>query len=192
MNDDNQNPTDAQQGQTSDDTNATTTGTNPLDPTAFDALKQELEQTQGKLKEMTNITQHALADLQNFRRRAEEERASYIIYANADLMKQLLPVLENMNKAIVHEPKDAEWIKAAETTMKQFQQTLEKMNLKPIAAKGKPFDPKIHEALMTGPGPKDQVMEEYETGYMLGDKVIKPTRVLVGNGETPANEPAAA
>ncbi len=135
---------------------------------------------------MTNITQHALADLQNFRRRAEEERAGYVAYANANLLNELLPVLENINKALAHEPKDAEWIKGATQIFQQFQQTLEKQGLKPIEAAGKPFDPNVHEALMTGPGTKDQVLEEFEKGYMLGDKVLKRSRVKVGNGETPA------
>ncbi len=158
------------------------TGQTPIESAEFETLKQELEATQGKLKEMTNITQHALADLQNFRRRAEEERTGYVAYANADLMMELLPVLENMNKALTHEPKDAEWIKGAETTMKQLQQTLQKRGLKAMEALNQPFDPKIHEALMTGPGPKDQVIEEYEKGYMLGEKVLKRSRVRVGNG----------
>lgn len=149
----------------------------------LNALKQELEDTQNKLKEMTTITQHALADLQNFRRRADEERAGYVAYANADLMNELLPVLENINKALAHEPKDAEWIKGATQIFIQFQQALQKRGLNPIEAKGLPFDPKIHEALMVGPGPKDQVVEEYEKGYTLGDKVLKRSRVLVGNGE---------
>ncbi len=149
----------------------------------LNAIKQELEETQNKLKEMTNITQHALADLQNFRRRAEEERTSYVAYANAGLMTELLPVLENINKALAHEPKDAEWIKGATQIFQQFQQALTKDGLEAIEAAGKPFDPKIHEALMAGPGPKDQVVEEYEKGYMLGDKVLKRSRVKVGNGE---------
>lgn len=158
--------------------------------TDFNALKQELEDSQNKLREMTTITQHALADLQNFRRRSEEERTSYVTYANADLINELLPVLENMNKALAHEPKDAEWIKGAETTMKQFQQTLQKRGLTPIEAKDQPFDPKIHEALMVGPGPKDQVTDEFEKGYMLGEKVLKRTRVKVGNGEKNGEEAA--
>ncbi len=150
----------------------------------FTMLKQELEESQNKLKEMTNITQHALADLQNFRRRSEEERTSFVTYANADLLNELLPVLESMNKALAHEPKDAEWIKGAEATMKQFQSALLKRNLTPIEAQNQPFNPKIHEALMVSSGPKDQVMEEYEKGYMLGDKVLKRSRVRVGNGSS--------
>jgi len=154
------------------------------------ALQQELDETQNKLKEMTNITQHALADLQNFRRRAEEERTGYVTYANADLINELLPVLENINKALTHEPKDAEWIKGVTQIFQQFQQTLEKRGLKAVEASNQTFDPKIHEALMTGPGPKDQVIEEYEKGYMLGDKVLKRSRVGVGDGEK--GEQAAA
>lgn len=172
---------------TQNDEAKSTNGANPAsaqsdDAADFAAIAQELEETQSKLKEMTAITQHALADLQNFRRRAEEERASYIAYANADLMNELLPVLENMNKALAHEPKDAEWIKGAVTTMIQFQNTLTKRGLTPIEAKDQPFDPKIHEALMVGPGPKDQITDEFEKGYLLGDKVLKRSRVKVGDG----------
>ena len=139
---------------------------------------------EAELKEMTKIAQHALADLQNFRRRAEEERASYITYANADLLNALLPSIENMNKALAHEPKDAEWIKGAETTMKQLLQTLEQKGLKAIpTAAGEKFDPNFHEALMVAPGTKDEILEEFEKGYMLGEKVLKRSRVQVGNSE---------
>jgi molecular chaperone GrpE len=170
--------TNANESAATGSTNASTAADNSQSPSGDElaALKEELAQ-------MTRITQHALADLQNFRRRADEERANYVAYANAALLTELLPVLENMNKALAHEPKDAEWIKGAEATMKQFQTTLAKHDLQPIEALNRPFDPKIHEALMVGPGPKDQVIDEYEKGYMLGDKVLKRTRVRVGNGE---------
>lgn len=147
-----------------------------------DQTQDPANQIEEELKAMTQIAQHALADLQNFKRRAEEERTSYIQYANAELLIDLLPVLENMNKALAHEPKDAEWIKGAETSIKQLQQTLEKRGLKAIPTADQPFDPKIHEALMVGPGPKDQVLEEFEKGYMLGEKVLKRSRVRVGDG----------
>lgn len=138
---------------------------------------------QEELKSMTSIAQRALADLQNFKRRAEEERASYIHYANAELLIDLLPTVENMNKALAHEPKDAEWAKGAQTIMQLLLQALEKRGLKAIPALDQPFDPKIHDALMVGPGPKDQIIEEFEKGYMLGEKVLKRSRVKVGNGE---------
>ena len=148
MADNDQNPTDQNPNNTTMNDNSRTAGNGLYNDSAeFVALKQELEETQSKLKEMTGITQHALADLQNFRRRAEEDRAGYITYANAELMNELLPVVENFNKALAHDPKDTEWVKATESIIKQFQQTLEKRNLKPIEALNQPFDPKIHEAL---------------------------------------------
>jgi molecular chaperone GrpE len=158
----------------------------PKSEEELNTLKDELEETQKKLLEMTSITQRALADLQNFRRQAEQERVSYVSYANMELFIELLPVIENMNRALAHEPKDAEWIKGAEQSMKQLLQALEKKDLHTIEAVGKKFDPKIHEALMVGPGEKDLVLEEFEKGYLLGDKVLKRSRVKVGNGEKAA------
>ena len=156
----------------------------PTQPQTDDDTQDPTNPIEAELKEMTKIAQHALADLQNFRRRAEEERASYITYANADLLNALLPSIENMNKALAHEPKDAEWIKGAETTMKQLLQTLEQKGLKAIpAAAGEKFDPNFHEALMVAPGTKDEILEEFEKGYLLGEKVLKRSRVQVGNGE---------
>ncbi len=141
-----------------------------------------LEETQKRLQEMTAITQRALADLQNVHRRSEEDKKNWVLYANAELLLELLPAIDNMNRALAHEPKDEEWIKGIEQTMRQFWQILEKRNLKIIETKGQKFDPKIHEALMTGPGEKDMILEEFEKGYMLGEKVLKPARVKVGNG----------
>lgn len=152
------------------------------DPASANSSDPGLDPLQEELKAMTAIAQHALADLQNFRRRAEDERASYIQYANAELLIDLLPTLENINKALTHEPKDTEWVKGAQTTMQQLLQTLEKRGLKAIPAANQPFDPKIHEALMVGPGPKDQILEEFEKGYLLGEKVLKRSRVRVGDG----------
>ena len=149
----------------------------------YNQLKNELEETYKKLGEMTKMTQHALADLQNFRRRTEEDRKNWILYANSELFLELLPAIENMNRTVEHKEKDSEWIKGAELSIRQFLQTLEKKNLKTIPAKGQKFDPKLHEALLTAPGEKDLILEELEKGYMLGDKVLKLARVKVGNGE---------
>lgn len=148
----------------------------------LDTIQQELEQTKQKLDEMTAISQRALADLQNFKRRTEEERSQFITMANANLFKELLPILESASRALKHENKDAEWIKGVEQTLNQLLQTTRQMGLTPISTEGE-FDPEKHEALLTGPGPKDQIIEVLEKGYMLGEKVIKPARVKVGNGE---------
>lgn len=150
----------------------------------LEKLQSELAQNKSQLEQMANIAKQALADLQNFRRRAQEDQRNYTQYANADLILNLLPALENLGRALNHEPKDEAWSQGITQTAKQFWQILEKLNVKAIESLGTTFDPNIHEALMTGPGEKDKVLEEFEKGYMLADKVLKRARVKVGNGET--------
>jgi len=185
MNDQNQDPKkDPQNQQATDETEKIV---QPQDQSQNDDLanlQSELEQTNAKLEEMTGISQRALADLQNYKRRMEEEKGAFIEFANAALFQELLPSLINIQRTLDHEAKDEEWIKGAEQTMKQILQSCEKAGLTQLQVKpGDPFDPNTHEALMTAPGEKDTILEVLEPGYMLGEKVIKPVKVQVGNGE---------
>lgn len=168
-----------QNGSSAQDDTQTATGTTQ----DIEKLQAELEQAQAKLGDMTRVTQQALADLQNFRRRSEEEKIAFVEFANAELVKTLLPALTNIARALQHEPKDAEWVKGVEQTFKQLNDALEKHGLKQMVTVGQKFDPKLHEALLMAPGEKDVVLEELEAGYLLGERVIKPARVKVGNGE---------
>ena len=154
-------------------------------------LQRELEATREQLQNLTAVSQRALADLQNYKRRTEEEKAAFITFANAELLAALLPNIDNMHRALAHEPKDPDWAKGAEQTMKQLIDTLEKLGLKPIETAGQKFNPNLHEALITVPGEKDLIMAELEKGYSFNDKTIKRARVSVGNGEQPPAAPAA-
>lgn len=156
--------------------------------TELNNLEEELTQTKQKLDEMTAISQRALADLQNFKRRTEEEKSNFITFANIALLQELLPAIDNMHRTLNHETKDQEWIAGAEQTMKQTNQILEKIGLSTIPTLNEPFDPTKHEALLTGPGEKDKIIEELEKGYTFNEKVIKMARVKVGNGETEAEK----
>lgn len=144
-------------------------------------LKQELEK-------MTDMAKRAMADLQNVKRRQEEERMHIIIRANVNLLKALLPVLDNLNRSLEHTPKDTppqvtEWITGNEIAIKQFKTTLTEAGLQEIEALNQPFNPDLHEALLQGPGKKDTVIEVLEKGYILGDHVLRHSKVKVGNGE---------
>jgi molecular chaperone GrpE len=156
----------------------------------FAALQQELEANKEQLEKLTIISQRALADLQNYKRRTEDEKAGFITFANAELLAAILPSVDNIHRALAHDPKDAEWVKGTEQILTQLIDTLTRLGLKPIETAGAPFDPNLHEALLTGPGPKDQIIAELEKGYTFNDKTIKRSRVSVGNGE--AEAPAAA
>lgn len=151
------------------------------DDSDFDHLRRELTETKQKLSEMVVISQRALADLQNYKRRNEEEKACFISFANATLFAELIPAIENIHRTLSHEQKDQEWITGAEQTMKMVLSTCEKHGLKVMEiSQGDPFDHNLHEALLTGEGEKDTILEVLENGYMLGDRVLKQARVKVG------------
>lgn len=140
-----------------------------------------------QIQELTNVTKRALADLENFRRRSEQEKAEFARFANAKLFSELLPVLDNFERAMKHTPEDLknnEWVKGITHIEKQLLETLQKLGLKkmPLAV-GEKLDPARHEALLEGPGEKGAVVEELEAGYLLHNRVLKPARVKVGKGK---------
>lgn len=137
-------------------------------------------------EELKGQLARALADLQNYKRRSEEEKASFVKYANAELLKQLLPVFDHLNLSIHHLPeniKDNEWAKGVVQINAELLKTLEGMGIQRIETVGKPLDPNLHEALMQGPGEQNVIIEEFEPGYTLNGTVVKPAKVKVGNGE---------
>jgi molecular chaperone GrpE len=155
-------------------------------PQKADATEQnkQIEELQTQLQEMTEMAKRAMADMQNMKRRQEEERSQIILRANANLISNLIPVLDNLNRAIKHTPEGAEdWAKGIEMSIKQIQSSFTEAGLAEIEALGQPFNPDLHEALMQGPGEKDLVIEELEKGYMLGSLVLRHSKVKVGTGE---------
>lgn len=159
-------------------------GSGSASPSEIELLKKELEQ-------MTEMAKRTMADLQNYKRRQEEERRIIITMANAQLILGLLPILDNLERAVKHAPdpnalpeNTKEWFNGINISIGQFQKILEETGLKAIESAGQKFNPEFHEALTSGPGEKDIVVEELEKGYILGDKVIRHAKVKVGNGET--------
>lgn len=151
----------------------------PAEPTA---RKDEKDL---KIEELTNRLARAMADLQNYKRRSEEEKASFVKFANSELLKIIIPILDNLDRSVTHLPKelkDNEWTKGMLHIHEDLLKTFEKIGLKKIKTVGEKYDPKKHEALLAGPGEKDTVIEEFESGYSLMDEVIKPARVKVGDG----------
>ncbi|MFH1218456.1 MAG: nucleotide exchange factor GrpE [Candidatus Peregrinibacteria bacterium] len=147
---------------------------------------EEPPPTQTDLQQMTEMAKRAMADLQNLKRRHEEEKQSWTSFANTDLIQQLLPILDNLDRALTHTPKDTdkEWVKGIEMAINQLHQVLNASDLTIISAeKGAAFDPNFHEAVAQGSGENNTITEVLEKGYMLGNRVIRHTKVKVGNGE---------
>jgi molecular chaperone GrpE len=144
----------------------------------------ETDQLREDLEKMTEYAKRTMADMQNLQRRVEEERAGIFQMATADFISKILPVLDNLDRAAAHMPEEAgEWFKGIEMSFQQLHKIIEEAGLTKMETVEQKFDPNLHEALMQAPGEKDIILEELESGYLLGDRVIRHAKVKVGNGE---------
>ncbi len=146
------------------------------------ALDEEKEKGEGYLANW----QRAQADFTNYKRRSEQQMEELGKFANSTIMHNLLPVLDDLDRALISiPPKLAElsWVDGIRLIERKLRATLEAHGLSLIEASGKPFDPTLHEAAMHGNGKEGIVIEELQKGYKLHDRVIRPSMVVVGNGE---------
>lgn len=126
------------------------------------------------------------SEFENFRRRTNKERLDWMQTASKDLMVELLPVVDDMERAMksMQQAGDVKSVEGMELVFKKLYSTLEKKGLKPMQAQGESFDPEIHEAVTQFEAPtedmKGKVIDELEKGYFLNDKVIRFAKVVVG------------
>ena len=147
--------------------------------------QQKGDDKDAQIEELTGALARAMADLQNYKRRTEEEQGSFVKFANAELLKILLPVIDNFDRSAEHMPDDLkgnDWAKGVVQIHDDLLKTLEKAGVKRIKTVGEKLNPNLHEGLIAGPGKKDEIIEEFEPGYTLNDNVIKPAKVKVGDG----------
>lgn len=152
-----------------------------------EAALAEIEELRRQLEESHQRLLRVQADYDNFRRRTRQEKEEMAKYASMQLIVQLLPVLDNFDRALAasRQSEDVEALaKGVEMVYRQLFQVLEQEGLKPIEAVGQPFNPEFHEAVMreeSGEHEEDTVIEELQKGYMLKDKVIRPSMVKVSS-----------
>src|SRR4051812_1511838 len=141
----------------------------------------ELEQ---KIAELTEALQRERADAVNLKRRTDEERVKLAGFYKAMTVQELLPALDNLERAMKHTPKDLashDYVKGVKSVLKQFEQCFAQLGVKRIKTVGEVFDPRLHEAvhLEEGEGSVEVVCEELQPGYLLGDEVIRHAMVKV-------------
>jgi len=154
-------------------------------------LKQALAEEKAKAEAHLANWQRTQADFINYKRRSEQEKEEISQFANAILMLNLLPILDDLERAFTSIPPHLtrlSWVDGIRLIERKLQASLEAQGLSPIKAKGEPFDPKLHEAAMYSKGKEGIVIEELQKGYKLHDRVIRPTMVVVGNGEEEKEE----
>jgi molecular chaperone GrpE len=157
----------------------------PGTPSAQKAnVRAELEQLNEQVTALTEALQRERADAENLRRRHEQQVANIKTVVKADIVRELLPVIDNVERALQHVPTDLDdndFVKGVQGVAKQFGQTLEKLGVQRIKTVGEPFDPVYHEAISmeAGEGDQEVVSEELQAGYVLGERVIRHAMVRV-------------
>jgi molecular chaperone GrpE len=148
-------------------------------------LKKKLEEKEKEAKELYDRLLRMAADLENYKKRAVKEREEWTKFANEDLMKAILPFIDNLERAIDHAENVADtgvMIEGVRLTLQQILQTLNRFGLAPFESVGKAFDPARHEAMLVVESDQhepNQVVEEFQKGYFLNDRLLRPATVSV-------------
>lgn len=145
------------------------------------SVVQSLEQ---QIAELTQALQRERADAINMRRRHEEQVAGMRSVIKANVIRDLLPIVDNFERALKHVPAELEgsdFVKGIQGVVKQFEKTFGDIGVERIKTTGEPFDPRYHEAVQMeeGDGNKEVVSEELQSGYKIGDEVIRHAMVKV-------------
>ncbi len=137
---------------------------------------EKLEQEKGELKDQLQRLQ---AEFNNFRERTEKEKSQLQQRANEELIKKILPVVDNLSLALSNHDSKDEFSKGIEMIYSQLIEIMDEEGVKPIKAEGK-FNPKYHEAVLVMEGAKDQeIIEEMQRGYTYKDKVLRYSKVKI-------------
>ena len=149
----------------------------PAEKSAEELLKEELAAEKDKHLRLA-------AEYENFRRRSAKEREALYTDVKADTVAKLLPVYDNLERALKQETADAAYRKGVEMIMTQFNEVLGKMGVTPIETEGQTFDPALHNAVMHCDDPEKsegEIVQEFQKGFKMGDKVIRFSMVQVAN-----------
>ena len=161
----------------------------PAEPT----LADQLSASRAEAQKNWDLYLRERADLENFRKRAQRDKEELGKFANEGILKELVPAVDSLERALEHARQDGAGgetlLKGVELTLAQFQKVLEKFGVVAIKSLGEPFDPARHEAmgqLESADQPANTVVQEYQKGYLLNDRLLRPALVMV------AKAPAAA
>ena len=157
----------------------------------IESLRKTLEEEKAKAEKYLANWQRAEADFSNYKKRVEQEREETVKFANVALIRTVLPVLDDLERALaLLPPKIAglTWADGIKLIYRKLQATLEAQGLSEIKTLGEVFDPAVHEAVAQGEGEEGKVVEELQRGYKLGNRLIRPAMVVVGKGEPEKKE----
>ena len=159
------------------------------------SLEDQLVQLREERDSYLDGLQRSRADLDNYRKRATQEKLQAASRGKADLLHALLPILGNMRLALQHADQDADAVRqGVQMIWQQFEGFMRDQGIEPIPTVGEPFDPAHHEALSTIPAtddhPPDTIVTEIKAGYLFEGRLLSPAQVIVARA-TETDEPDA-
>ncbi len=146
------------------------------------SLAAERDQLAAEKAELNDMLLRRQADFENYRKRVERDRSEFIQFAAADLVREMLPVLDDFERALKIETADPEYAKGVEMIYQRLLGILKKAGLEAIETEGKRFDPNLHEALdrlETEEAEDQSILQEYQKGYNFKGRLLRPSRVKV-------------
>lgn len=148
-------------------------------------LKSQLEKAQAECSELKDQLLRKAAEFENYKKRTEKDYAQFIVNANAELITELLPIVDDLERSLqsTNNSDDYESLhKGVELIYKNLMKLLERKGVKPIEAVGESFDPEKHDALLqvdSNDHPSGTVVEEHLKGYIMNDRVLRHSQVIV-------------
>ncbi|MDP3765408.1 MAG: nucleotide exchange factor GrpE [Nanoarchaeota archaeon] len=144
-------------------------------------FESQLKEKQQKIDELTDTLKRLQAEFENYKKWNSKEKTEFVKYAHADMIAQLLPVLDSFESALKNTNEKEKFVEGIKIIYAQLYSILGAEGLKPIKATGEKFDPYKHEVLMKEESdkPEDTILEEFQKGYMLNDKVLRHSKVKI-------------
>lgn len=144
----------------------------------------EIEKLKEENKSQKELLLRTAAEFDNYKKRTEREKESFAEFNKAQTVKMLLPIFDNVDRALAADKESAEYQKGIELIVKQLNEAVEKLGLKAIGENGETFNPEYHEAVMHIEDenlPENSIAEVLQKGYMVGETVVRPAMVKVAN-----------
>ena len=148
-------------------------------------LENQIEQKNKSIEELTDTLKRLQAEFENYKKRADKEKSEFAKYAHAGIIAGILPVLDSFEIALKNTSDKEKFVEGMKMVYAQLYSTLEAEGLRPIEASGEKFDPYKHEVLMKEESDKPEgiVLEEFQRGYMLNDKVLRFSKVKISGNK---------
>lgn len=148
------------------------------------SLEQALAESQAEAQKNWDLYLRERAELDNYRKRMQREKEDLARFANENLLREMLPILDNLERAVSHAEQDQEGglLEGVQMTLEQFRKTLERFGVVPVASIGEPFSPERHEAMgqmESSEHAPNTVVQEMQKGYTLNDRLLRPALVMI-------------